>query len=133
MSQLYDKPVGGVIVRSISKMRTEPRRKGGEIVESWNAYKQRLWEMYEAEPDKYLAEDVVIRTPEQLEQFERELWLETQERLWQAKSGVIRHNMANCNLYGGCPFRPLCLGVEGARESMFYVSEQQHDELNETA
>ncbi|WP_328702110.1 PD-(D/E)XK nuclease family protein [Alicyclobacillus fructus] len=133
VSQLYDKPIGGVIVRSIAKTRTEPKRKGGEIVESWNAYKQRLWEMYEAEPDKYLAEDIVIRTPEQIKQFQEELWFETQERLWQAKSGFIRHNLASCNLYGGCPFKPLCLGVADARESMFYVSSTTHDELNETA
>jgi len=135
VSQLYDKPVGGVIVRSIAKTRTEPKRKGGEIVESWNAYKQRLWEMYETELDRYLAEDIVIRTPEQIKQFQEELWLETQERLWQSKSGIVRHNLASCNLYGGCPFKPLCLRVTEARETLYYTASQSHDELtlNETA
>ncbi|MCL6549131.1 MAG: PD-(D/E)XK nuclease family protein, partial [Alicyclobacillus sp.] len=131
VSRMLGRPVAGIIVRAVAKSRMEPRKKGGEIVESWDEYKARLLAAYEAEPDKYLAEDTVERTPEQLAQFEAELWLETQERLWQSKSGVIRHNTAHCNLYGGCPFKPLCLGVEGARESMFRVSQTAHDELSE--
>ncbi|MBX5436752.1 MAG: PD-(D/E)XK nuclease family protein [Alicyclobacillaceae bacterium] len=131
VSRMLERPVAGIIVRAVVKSRAEPKKKGGEIVESWDEYKARLLAAYEAEPDKYLAEDTVERTPEQLAQFEAELWLETQERLWQTKTGVIRHNTANCSLYGGCPFRPLCLGVEGARESMYRVSQTAHDELSE--
>lgn len=131
VSRMLERPVAGVIVRAIVKSRAEPKKKGGEIVESWDEYKARLLEMYETESEKYLSEDVVLRSTEQIEQFERELWLETQERLWQEKTGIIRHNTANCSLYGGCPFRPLCLGVEGARESMYRVSQTAHDELSE--
>jgi len=134
-SRVFDKPIAGVIVRSVQKSRMEPKRRNGEVVETWEDFRDRLLAEYESNPDKYLSEDEVLRAPEQIKQFEAELWMETQERLWQAKSGIIRHNTANCHQYGGCPFLPLCLNVEGARESMFYVSTQQHDELslNETA
>lgn len=132
-SRIFDRPIAGAVVRAVQKSRAEPKRCNGEVVETWEDFRDRLLAEYESNPSKYLAEDEVVRVEEQIKQFEAELWMETQERLWQAKSGIIRHNTANCYQYGGCPFLPLCLGVEGARESMFFVSSTTHDELTETA
>ncbi|ACV58110.1 RecB family exonuclease [Alicyclobacillus acidocaldarius] len=134
-SRVFGRPIAGSVVRALQKSRMEPKHRNGEQVETWEDFRDRLLTEYEANPDKYLSEDEVVRTEEQIRQFENELWLETQERLWQAKTGITRHNTANCHQYGGCPFLPICLNVEGARESMFYLSTQQHDELslNETA
>ncbi|AEJ44404.1 PD-(D/E)XK nuclease family protein [Alicyclobacillus acidocaldarius] len=132
-SRVFDRPIAGAIVRAVQKSRMEPKRRNGEVVETWEDFRDRLLAEYESNPDKYLSEDEVIRAPEQIKQFESELWMECLERNWQARSGVIRHNTSNCHQYGGCPFLPLCLGVEGARESMFFVSSTTHDELTETA
>ena len=129
VSRFIEKPLAGAIMRTIVKTRMEPKKKGGEVVEDWDSYKARLMETYDTEPERFIAEDAVYRTPEQLKDFEAELWIESQERLWQAKSGVIRHNTAACGDFGGCAFKAICLGVEGARESLFRVSATTHDEL----
>ncbi|ACV57534.1 PD-(D/E)XK nuclease family protein [Alicyclobacillus acidocaldarius] len=134
-ARIFDRPIAGAVVRSVQKSRMEPKHRNGEMVETWEDFRDRLMAEYEENPAKYLSEDEVLRSSEQVKQLEAELWMECLERNWQARSGVIRHNTSNCHQYGGCPFLPLCLGVEGARESMFFVSSTTHDELslNETA
>ena len=129
VSRAFGKQLAGAIFRVVAKTRVEPKKKGGEVVESWDEYKARLMELYDTESERFLTEDTVYRTAEQLKDFEAELWLETQERLWQQKSGVIRHNTAACGDFGGCAFKAICLGVEGAKESLFRVSTTTHDEL----
>ncbi len=129
VSRYIGKPLAGAILRVVAKTRTEPKKSKGEVVESWDDYKARLMDLYDMESERFLTEDTVYRTPDQLAQFENELWTETQERLWQQKSGVIRHNTSSCGDYGGCPFKSICLGVGGAKESLFRVSETTHDEL----
>ncbi len=128
-SKVFGHPLEGAIMRTIVKTQTKPKMKAGVVIEGWLEYKDRLMMMYEEEPERYIAEDFVYRTPEQMKKFEQELWMETQERLWQDKTGTVRHNTSSCGDFGGCPFKPLCLAVEGARESMYRVSETTHDEL----
>ncbi|PWI56054.1 PD-(D/E)XK nuclease family protein [Sulfoacidibacillus thermotolerans] len=128
-SKAFGHPLEGAIMRTIVKTQTKPKMRAGVVIEDWDEYKDRLMGMYDEEPERFIAEDFVYRTSEQIERFEKELWAETQERLWQDKTGMIRHNTSACNDYGGCPFKPLCLGIEGARDSLFRVSETVHDEL----
>jgi RecB family exonuclease len=116
--------VEGALVRVLVKTRTEPRR--GETLEE---YRERLMELYETESERLISEDLVIRTPEQLEQARRELWAEVQSRLFDAKLGVVRRNPQACTDFGGCPFRAACLGLPDW-ESQYYVSGTQHDELS---
>ena len=130
VSRALGKPLAGAIMRTIVKTRTEPKKSKGEIVETWDEYKQRLMELYDAEPERFVSEDHVYRSSEELKQFEAELWSETQERLWQQKSGVIRRNTSACNNYGGCPFKAICLNVPDAKETLYRVSTTTHDELS---
>ncbi|WP_029423294.1 PD-(D/E)XK nuclease family protein [Alicyclobacillus macrosporangiidus] len=116
--------VEGALVRVICKTRSEPRR--GESLED---YRDRLMSTYEAERERLISEDLVVRTPEQLEQTRRELWAEVQSRLFDAKLGVIRRNPQACTDFGGCPFWAICLGLPGW-EDMYYTADTQHDELS---
>ncbi len=116
--------IEGSLVRVVFKTRSEPRR--GETLED---YRDRLMVMYESEAGQFIAEDLVIRTSEQLEQTRRELWAEVQSRLFDAKLGVIRRNPQACTDFGGCPFRAICLGLPGW-EDMYYTADTQHDELS---
>jgi len=128
LSREFARPFGGVLMRTIAKTRVEPKKKGGEVVESLSDYERRLDDAYGLEPERYISEDWVIRTPERLAELERDLWLETKERLWAKKLGVIRRNAAACTDFGGCPFKSICLDVPGW-ESQYYVSPTTHDEL----
>ncbi|MHB1628183.1 MAG: PD-(D/E)XK nuclease family protein [Bacilli bacterium] len=130
VSRALGKPLAGAVMRTIVKTRVEPRRKGGEIIEDWDSYRERLMENYDTEPERFLAEDRVYRSPEELQRFESELWTETLERNWQKRSGTIRRNTGHCSEFGGCPYKAICLGVEGARDSLFRVSTTTHDELS---
>lgn len=130
VSRALGKPLAGAIMRTIVKSRTEPKKSKGEVVEDWDAYKTRLMEVYDTEPERFIAEDHVYRSPEELKQFEGELWMEGQERLWQQKTGIIRHNTASCSDFGGCAFKAICMGIEGARETLYRVSVTTHDELS---
>lgn len=116
--------VEGALVRVVIKTRSEPRR--GETLDE---YKARLEAMYTQESDRLLAEDLVVRSEEQLELTRRELWAEVQSRLFERRLGVIRRNPQACSDFGGCPFRAACLQLENW-EDMYYVADVQHDELS---
>ena len=126
-AQLLGRPIAGTLMRTIVKSRI--KRKDGE---SAGSYFGRLMAAYEAEPDKYIAEDRVCRNADDIERFQRELWMETKERLWQEKSGTVRRNTTACNEWGGCEFRSICLNVPGW-EGMYRVSDRQHEELSSEA
>ncbi|SFU81944.1 PD-(D/E)XK nuclease superfamily protein [Alicyclobacillus macrosporangiidus] len=116
--------VEGALIRVLVKSRFEPRK--GESLED---FKARLTATYEEESERFISEDLVVRTPEQLEQTRWELWAEVQSRLFDQRLGVIRRNPQACTDFGGCPFRAICLGLPGW-EDMYYTADTQHDELS---
>ncbi len=133
LSQALGHRIQGVLMRIVQKPRTEPKRKGGQIIEPWDEYEERLMQWYDDNADTVIAEDLVTRSDKDLERFAIEIWSETKERLFEEHLGIVRRNTNACGDFGGCPFRDICLNIDGW-ENQYYISNTSHDELSvETA
>ncbi len=93
-------------------------------------YRERLLADYlEVRPDFYFLQFELERTEEQLAEFERDLWVQTQRHLADRRLGFHPKNTSRCSEYGGCPYMPLCLGRPGAQD--LYTIRAPHSELLE--
>lgn len=84
---------------------------------------------YQGRPEFYFFEFDLERTEAQLEEFERDLWVQTQRHLADRRSGFHPKNTSRCTEYGGCPYMPLCLGQPDAEA--LYTVRPPHSELAE--
>ncbi|MCY0870713.1 MAG: PD-(D/E)XK nuclease family protein, partial [Firmicutes bacterium] len=123
---LYTEALGvrGAILRYIGKTKKEPKRRGGEIVESLPEYGARLLEEYLHAEDKF-AEFFVVPTDAQRAEFREQVWNAAQVMLFERRGGIVRKNYCEC---ADCEFHAVCHNETGW-ESQFYQSDIAHDEL----
>jgi len=116
--------ISGVFYRVVRKPSIRQNKN-----ETLDQFRQRIIRDYQERKDFYFYEFQLYRSQADLDEFEKELWAFTQEYLFAKRSGVHWKNTSKCTKFGGCPYMPLCRGVEGA-ENMFR-SEKLNPELEE--
>ena len=120
----WDIEIAGVIYRVGRKPSIRHTQK-----ETAAQYRDRLLADYQARPDFYFFEWDLARTQEQLLEFERDLWTQTQRHLVDRRLGFHPKNTSRCTEFGGCPYMPLCLGRPDAEA--LYTVRPAHSELLE--
>jgi hypothetical protein len=123
---LYTEALGvkGALIRYIGKTRKEPKRRGGETVETMADYTQRLLEEY-SEDESKIVESIIIPTESQLSEFRQQVWDASQVMLFERRANILRKNYHECS---DCPFHAVCHNETGW-ESLYYYSDTEHDEL----
>ncbi|WP_054948953.1 PD-(D/E)XK nuclease family protein [Numidum massiliense] len=121
----FDITIDGVFYRVARKPSIRQTKK-----ETLEQYRQRLIADYQNRPEFYFHEFQLYRSQEDLQAFEDELWGFTQEYLFAKRSGIHYKNTSRCTEFGGCPYMPLCRGVEGA-ENLFRYEVQNPELLEE--
>jgi len=115
------KPVG-VIYRILRK----PQLRKGKT-ESKEQFLNRLEKDIADRPDFYFTEQLLRRTDEDLEAFEKQLWDETHLANKLYKENKVYPHSANCNLYGQCEYMPICTRQEGCEA--LYETREPNEEL----
>jgi len=116
--------ISGVFYRVVRK----PSIRQGKN-ETLEQFRQRIIEDYQTRKDFYFTELQLYRSQEDLKEFEEELWGFCQEYLFAKRTGIHYKNTSRCTEFGGCPYMPLCRGVEGAE--MMYTVQMVNPELAE--
>lgn len=124
-------PVGCIyrIVRKPNIKRSNTQKNGLESVES---YTRRLSEFYQGkgeELDRWLIEEKLYRSPNDIIAFESELWEFVQEWTWKNRRGIHRRNTNTCSDFAGCEYLPICLQETGWQA--LYERREAHEELQE--
>ena len=114
--------LNGVIYRILRKPTIRQRKD-----ESLYEYQDRLVKDYLERPEWYFHEEILYRSQEDLEEFERELWQVAQDLKDTLKTGRWYKNTSRCADYGLCQYAPLCL-KQGGAELLFEIAEP-HEEL----
>lgn len=103
------------------------RQKQTETVDE---YCKRLVEDYKKRPEFYFYEEQMIRSQEDLSEFEQHLWNVTQLFMFYRRNDIWPMNTSRCAEWGGCDFLPLCKREEDAK--LLYVErESRTPELEE--
>ncbi len=123
--RMWDIQIAGVIYRVGRKPSIKQTQK-----ETAAQYRERLLRDYlEERPDFYFFQWDLRRTDEQLAEFERDLWVQTQRHLADRRLGFHPKNTSRCSEYGGCAYMPLCLARPDAET--LYTIRPPHSELLE--
>lgn len=116
--------ISGVFYRVVRKPSIRQNKK-----ESLEQFRRRIIEDYQTRKDFYFTELKLYRSQEDLKAFEEELWGFCQEYLFAKRTGIHYKNTSRCTELGGCPYMPLCRGVEGAE--LMYKFQAVNPELAE--
>lgn len=122
LQRLRSIKVAGVIYRIIKKPTIRQKQ-----TETASQFRERVVEDYRARPEFYFDEQRLYRSQEDLEDFERELWMFTQRILQERREGIHFKNTSRCAEYGGCPYIPLCLKYQDAMD--LYTHAEPNSEL----
>ena len=118
----YD--VAGVIYRILRKPAL--RRMKHETIE---AFLDRITEDIAKRPEFYFEERQLYRSSDDLQQFERDIYMQAKLSNSLHKSGCSFQYSTACSMYGGCEYLPLCMNENGAQA--LYEYREPNEELKE--
>lgn len=103
------KPVTKIHYRYVKK--PQIRQKQGESVQQ---FCDRIIADYRSRPDFYSHEETLFRTTEDMLRVEAELWYWSQQLRDLRRQRIYDRNVNSCDMWGGCPYIPVCCGEPDA-------------------
>lgn len=122
LQRLMDRRIDGVIYRVLRKPSIRQRQN-----ESITQFQDRLVEDYLKRPEWYFYEELLFRSQEDIQEFEKELWQVAQDLKDTMNSGRWYRNTSRCSDYGLCTYSHLCLNEPGSEA--LYEYREPHEEL----
>ena len=122
LQSLKNITLSGVIYRIAKK--PSIRQKKTETVQQ---YTDRLIQDYKDRPEFYYFEEKLYRNNDDMELFEKELWMFTQYLLQCNREGLWYRNTSRCTDWGKCDYLPLCTSQPDAMD--LYEVKKPNEEL----